>query len=529
MEKKTKAKLIWTVTNAGCQNLGVESIADVIVKNNISAVRMSYSQCLLPQIVQLRQMIDKKIAQKHHCFQEGLLTQNKEGYVPFLLSLIGRRAILFVPGQEIFVESGRELVLFFVVDFKTCASLSTQSDFASSDFKIVVSCEDQLSSLKKDSQINISYGEVELRILEIQNMPDHRLKARCFVTNGGVLVSGVDVHSSHMSCHLFPLLPEDEKSLSRRFSELADFVIVEGIRSEKEFFYLKAKILGENAPFSERHPSIPITKSIQEAEAVLPPRFLLKVDSKQTLDLLPSYLKHVDGLFLSRSELGREAHPHHLPIIQKDLIARCNRMSKTVIVASELMHSMRVHPNPTRAEVSDMANAAADGADALVLSHEVTEGLQRFSVAEVSNETLCNSEAWFEQKWHPFEMDTIPSDDDAVTYGAIRIAEQAKVKSIVCFTEGGYTAMKLSSMRTPIDIIAITCNKKIMRQLNMLRSVTSVVLNSRTQVETILSETKNLLVQVFHFKKGDKFVFVSLTASSVSERNSNLFTVQQID
>jgi pyruvate kinase len=140
-----------------------------------------------------------------------------------------------------------------------------------------------------------------------------------------------------------------------------------------------------------------------------------------------------------------------------------------------------------------------------------------------------NSEAWFEKKWHPFEMDQIPTDDDAVTYGAIRIAQQANVRAIVCFTEGGYTAMKLSSMRTPTDIIAITCNKKIMRQMNLLRSVTAVVLESRSQVERILSETKEILVKNYDFKKGEKFVFVSLTASSVSEKNSNMFTVQEID
>lgn len=520
MDKKSKAKLIWTVTNNGCDKIGVENIAAVIAQNRIDAVRMSYSSSALPNIIKLRLEISKQLASED--------VQHSEGQVPFLLSFIGRRAILSVPGGQIEVADGAEIDVSFLVDFNFCASLRPVTS-TTKNVEIIVSSEDQLTNIKVDSKISVSYGAVELKVLEVPKNFKSGMTIRCLVENGGMLPSGVDVHSPSMSRDLFPLLPEDERTLQAGFSSLADYVIVDGIKSESELLAIKAGILGKDAPFSERHPSIPISKNIHEVEAILPPRFLLKVDSKRSLDLLTTLMKHIDGVFLSRSELGIDEHPHNLPIIQKELIARCNKLSKTVIVASELMHSMFMNANPTRAEVSDMANAAADGADALVLSHEVTEGPNASLVAEVSLETLVNSEAWFEKKWHPFEMNEIPSDDDAVTYGAIRIAQQANVRAIVCFTEGGYTAMKLSSMRTPTEIIAITCNKKIMRQMNLLRSVTAVVLESRSQVERILSEIKEILVKNFNFKKGEKFVFVSLTASSVSERNSNLFTVQEID
>jgi pyruvate kinase len=520
MDKKSKAKLIWTVTNNGCDKLGVENIAATITQNRLDAVRMSYSSSALPNIIKLRVEITRQLASED--------TQHSEGYVPFLLSFIGRRCILSVPGGQLDVADGSEIDISFLVDFNFCASLHPETP-TTKNVEIMVSSEDQFNNLKVGSKVTISYGAVELKILDLPTTIKSGMVVRCLVENGGMLLSGVDVHSPDMSRDLFPLLPEDEKTLRSGFSTLADYVIVDGIKSEQELLSIKAGILGENAPFSERHPSIPISKNIHEAEAMLPPRFLLKVDSKRSLDLLSVLMRHIDGVFLSRSELGIDEHPHDLPIIQKELISRCNKLSKTVIVASELMHSMLINANPTRAEVSDMANAAADGADALVLSHEVTEGPNASLVAQVSIDTLINSEAWFEKKWHPFEMSEIPTDDDAVTYGAIRIAQQANVRAIVCFTEGGYTAMKLSSMRTPTDIIAITCNKKIMRQMNLLRSVTAVVLESRSQVERILSETKDILVKNFSFKKGDKFVFVSLTASSVSERNSNLFTVQEID
>ena len=238
-------------------------------------------------------------------------------------------------------------------------------------------------------------------------------------------------------------------------------------------------------------------------------------------------------MVLSRSDLGLTIDPAELPLIQKQVLAKCNQKGKVVIVASELMYSMRVNPNPTRAEVSDMANAAADGADALYLAEEVTDGPHPDLVAAVSKETLANGdrgeadEGSAHSNWHrvPFN---ISNDDDAVAFGAIQVAEYADVKSIVCLTEGGYTAVRLSSLRTPAQIIAITYNNQIMRQLGLLRAVKVLTLDSAPAFDQVLEETKKALVKHCGFGRGDRFVYVSLTASSISARNSNIFTLQDI-
>ncbi|MBX9704453.1 MAG: hypothetical protein K2X39_09905, partial [Silvanigrellaceae bacterium] len=268
--------------------------------------------------------------------------------------------------------------------------------------------------------------------------------------------------------------------------------------------------------------------NIRQIEADIPARFIFKIDSKNSLELLPKIIKYIDGVLLSRSELSIDVNIHDIPIIQKNLIKFCNDHSKLVIVASELMNSMRINPNPTRAEVSDMANAVADGADALFLSNEVTEGPHAELVASFSYETLMKTEKWLEEKYHKTSFH-LKTEDDAIIYGALRIAEEAKVKAIVCFTEGGYTAMRLSATRSPTNIIAVTYNKKIMRQLNLLRSVKSLVINSSIEVEKILASIKETLSTQLNFKKGEKFIFISLTASSISARNSNLFSIQEIE
>ena len=522
MTKQTKAKLIWAVTSSGLDKLGIDAITKTILNHHLNAVRMTYSQEAKKKFSLLREKLNSEFNSKEN--------QPAEGYIPFLFNFVGRRAIVSIPNNELEVNDGDTLQILMSVDSKFCAS-SVIAEASSKTIEIRVSHEDQIKTLKIGSKISFSYRAAEAKVTDITpNTGNGSYLLTCQVELGGLLLSGMDVCSQDMSTDLFPLLPEDEKTLADKdFSSFADYVIVGGIKTKEELFFIKKAVLHEDTNLSKRHPSVPITQKTLERESLLPPRFLLKIDSTRSLELLPHLLPFVDGLFLSRSELGQTEHPHNLPILQKELITQCNKMSKIIIVASELMHSMRKNSNPTRAEVSDMANAAADGADALAFSHEVTEGPQANLVAQVSHETLINSEAWIEKKWLSFEMINIPSDDDAVTYGAIRIAEQAKVKAIVCFTEGGYTAIKLSSMRTPTQIIALTCNNKIMRQLNLLRSVTCALLDTKLQMEKILQETKSILISNFNYKKGEKFVFVSLTASSVAARNSNLFTLQEID
>ena len=521
-QKKTKTKLIWAVTNCGIEKLGINAIASTILNHNLHAVRMTYSQAVKSKILPLKDKLTHDHSSKN--------TDQAHCPIPFLFNFVGRRAIASIPSNEQEVNTGDTLQIKVNLDGEFCAS-SVIAPSSSKDIEIRICHEDQIQTLKINSKLSFSYGAVEMTVLSIEEKKEKKeFTLQCRVDLGGLLLSGMDVTSEHMSTNLFPLLPEDEKTLADKdFFSLADYVIVGGIQTAEELFLIKKSILKEDSKLSKRHPSVPISSGILEKESIQPPRFLIKVDSKNSLNLLQEILPFVDGVFLSRAELGQTENPYNLPIVQKKLVTQCNKMSKTIIVASELMHSMCKNSNPTRAEVSDMANAAADGADALAFSHAVTEGPQANLVAQVSYETLIKSEAWSEQKWHSFQMNDIPSDDDAITYGAIRIAEQANVKTIVCFTEGGYTAMKLSSMGTPTEIIAITCNKKIMRQLNILRSVTCTLLETKLQMEKILQETKDILVNHFHYKKGEKFVFVSLTASSVAARNSNLFTLQEID
>ena len=514
-----KTKILWSLSQSSFERQTGPKLAAQLCDLKIDALRVVVSPALLPLLQRLREDVSTH-------FKSVLNRPTPSGLMPFVCGLVGRRARLRVPGGNHEIKAGESFNLVVRADFDACVHPDKLPH--PSDIEIVLSSPDMKSQLKVGSSLTVSFGQTILEVTQIETM-GNSLRLKVVATQPTQLLTGMDVQSSDLPHGLLPLLPQDEEVISHRFMQVADYVIVHGIHSKEDLLKLKARIMPEKSgQGSLRHPSVSVGPAVRDSKATLPPRWIWKVDSKESLELLPAILDCVDGVLISRSELGLSVAPNSLPIVQKDLIARCNQAAKIVIVASELMYSMRVNPNPTRAEVSDMANAAADGADALLLAEEVTEGPFGDLVAEMSRETLVNAAPFLESNWNRVEFQA-KTDEDAIAYGALKVARDIGARAIVCLTEGGYTANRLASLRTPIDIIAISYNENIMRQLDLVNSVQGMTIDSTLPFDQILAETKLKLHQSFGFNKGDKIVFVSLTASSVSARNSNIFTVQEID
>ncbi len=518
--RSTKTKLIWTVTENHLREHGPSKIAQLITENGIQAVKAIYTESIRSGLTELRKELTQRLG-------EAQANPDPDGLVPFLLSFVSRRALLDCGAEPTSLEEKAEITLDFELDTAFC-SQNLHRGTAVARPRVAVTAADMLAQLGEGSHLSFSYGEAELTIEKIVSRTDTSLTVSARVVTEGQISSGMTVTSPHISNELFPLLAEDQASLTHQFDGLADFVVINGLRAEAEVSKIKNYFYKEKARLSKRHPSVPIGPTIREPEGQVPPRFVIKIDSEPMLGSFSQLLDQVDGVYLSRAELGTLVHPHDLPVTQKEIIRNCNRDAKLVMVASELMHSMRVNPNPTRAEVSDLANAVTDGADALVLEQDVTEGPFPRELAKVSRDTLEKTEPKAEQRWSKVGFE-LRSDDDAVAFGAIETAEHVGAKAIVCLTEGGYTAARLSSNRTPVDVIAITYNRQVMRQMSLYRSVFPVRISSATAFDRVLAETKACLVEHCGMVRGDKFVFISLTASSISERQSNFFTIQILD
>ena len=203
---------------------------------------------------------------------------------------------------------------------------------------------------------------------------------------------------------------------------------------------------------------------------------IAKVERAEALENFDSILAASDAIMVARGDMGVEVRLAQVPMIQKDLIARCNAQGKPVITATQMLESMVRSSVPTRAEVTDVANAIYDGTDAIMLSGETSVGQYPVEAAKVMAEVAIEAEAAL-----PYESILVdkrrqlePQTDDALSYDACRTAQQLNASVIVAFTESGSTAGRVSKYRPMPPILALTPSEKVQRLLTLRWGVTAV-------------------------------------------------------
>ncbi len=270
-------------------------------------------------------------------------------------------------------------------------------------------------------------------------------------------------------------------------------------------------------------------KQLADAYGDAAPWIIVKVDSPSVVERLEEVMDGVEGVLISRRELALSTNPATVPMITKEIIQLCNSRAKLVVTASEMLASMRRNSSPTRAEVSDIANAVLDGTDAVVLSEEVANGKYGHAAVLVTHRIILDIEE--SRKVKPNWIKTVPAvttEMDAIAFHAYKTAERLKAKAIVCVTKAGNTAIKLASFRAPIPIIAVTFTPTVMRRLSMVRGVEALMFDIDPNLDDVLPLVNDHLVRGSWLKPGDPIIFVSITISSVGRESSNLFTVQKL-
>ncbi|NDE14751.1 hypothetical protein EBZ80_07470 [bacterium] len=260
------------------------------------------------------------------------------------------------------------------------------------------------------------------------------------------------------------------------------------------------------------------------------PWLVLRVDTVVVYEKLDELLEVVDGVLISRKDLALSMNPAQIPMVTKEIIQRCNDHAKFVLTASEMLGSMRRNVTPTRAEVSDIANAVIDGTDAVVLSEEVAHGKYASQALQFMRRTITDiegSKTAEEPNWVKMAP-TVSTEMDAVAFAAYRTARRVQAKAIVCITKAGNTALKLASFRAPVPIIAVTFSPDVLRKLSVVRGVDGLVLGVDPRIDDVLPVVNDRLLRDSWLRSGDRIVFISVTLSSLSREASNLFTVQQL-
>lgn len=255
---------------------------------------------------------------------------------------------------------------------------------------------------------------------------------------------------------------------------------------------------------------------------------IAKIENRAGVDDIKSICEECSGIMIGRGDMGVEIPFEELPAIQKKIITMCRLLGKRVITATEMLESMITNPRPTRAEISDVANAVYDGTSATMLSGETAMGhdpvltVQTMaSIAEYTEKSIH-----YERRFYTTDFN-IKNTVDAVSHSTCGMAIDIDAKAIAVCTISGMTARMVSRFRPPVDILGITTNEKTWRRLALSWGVTPVMCEMHSSLDVLFYEAKNKAKKCFDLQPDDKLVITGgLTNGKTG--NTNIIKVETI-
>ena len=344
-------------------------------------------------------------------------------------------------------------------------------------------------NLQRDAEVGdlilINDGLIRLKIIR-----KNKYSVVCEIVNGGILSPRKGMNLPGMKLSTPSITEKDFKNLEYLRDKPVDYIALSFVRKAEDIIQLK-DWLNNNGK------SIPVIAKIEKSEAI---------------DSFESILNAADGIMVARGDLGVELSPAKVPVIQKDIIKRCNETGKLVITATQMLESMINSPIPTRAEAADVANAVWDGTDVVMLSGETSVGKYPIETVKMMNEIIVNAEQHFIQNENiKFKVPEALEENlfDSVLKGITSVAEQTKANAIVVFTYKGRAARGLAKFRPAAKIIAISDSFETMNNLCLRWGVNSLFIDKIDKQNAAIEDAKNLILNAGLVNKGDLVIFLS--------------------
>ncbi len=300
-----------------------------------------------------------------------------------------------------------------------------------------------LKNLKPDIRILINDGYIACRVTEV--FPDG---VWIEMENSGDISSHKGINIPGFSLDLPPLTKEDMEDIRFGCEQGIDIIAASFIRSAD---HVRA-----------------IREFLKQWGAEDTP-LIAKIENYQGIHHFQEILEEADGIMVARGDLGVEVPLSRVPCLQKEMIQQCFQAGKPAIIATQMLESMIHHPRPTRAEVSDVANAIYDMASGVMLSAETAVGAYPIEAVTMMQQVLSDTEAYFDYKEVFYSrMQRIIGDvPSAVTSATVNTAYIAKAKAIFVYTSGGYTARLISRWRPDIPVFVMTTDRKVYHRLSL--------------------------------------------------------------
>ena len=346
---------------------------------------------------------------------------------------------------EVFLEEGQTFTI-------------TMKDVIGDKERCTVSYKGLANDVKPGDTILIDDGLVGLTVKEVNN--DDIV---CEVQNSGIVKNHKGVNVPGVKVNLPAITEKDRSDIEFGIEQGIDFIAASFVRKVSDVLAIR-EILEEN-----------------NAEHI---KIISKIENQEGVDNLDEIIEVSDGIMVARGDLGVEIPTEEIPVVQKLMIKKCNEAGKPVITATQMLDSMIRNPRPTRAEVTDVANAIYDGTDAIMLSGETAAG--KYPVEAVKTMATIAKRAEETMRNRRDKINKSKNVTDAISYATCTTAMDLEAKAILSSTASGHTARMVSKFRPDCPIVATTSNESVRRQLALTWGVLPLMREKSANIDQVI-------------------------------------------
>lgn len=388
--------------------------------------------------------------------------------------------------NQIFLEKGQEFTL-------------TNNEELGDNTKVSITYKTLYKEIDLGRTILVNDGTIELKVKEIQDKD-----IKCEVIQGGKLTNRKSINIPDFIVNLPGITEKDISDIKYGIKAGFDYIAASFIRKPKDVLEIR-EVLKQNG-----------------GEHI---KIISKIENREGIDNFDEILEVSDGIMIARGDLGVEIPMEEVPIYQKQFIKKSYKQGKPVITATQMLETMITNPRPTRAEVSDVANAIFDGSSAIMLSGETASGNFPVECVKTMNKIAIKIEEsikyWKRFKAREYNLLNTKSEF-IMNYAVCTTAMNTKAKAIIAYTNTGDTPKMVSSFGPECPIFAITENEIIYRQLGLCWGIIPKIFDKQENIDVLLHKGLNKLREEKFLNKGDKVVIAGGTKALTDVENSEV-------
>ena len=362
----------------------------------------------------------------------------------------------------------------------------TTRDILGDENIVSISYENLPNDIEVGNMILIDDGLVELQILEIIDGTD----IKCIALNNGTLKNHKGVNVPNVKINLPAIIQKDVDDILFGIENGIDFIAASFIRKSEDVMEIRRILESNNGQNID---------------------IIAKIENQEGVDNIDEIIMVSDGIMVARGDLGVEIDTEIMPLVQKELIKKANIAGKPVITATQMLDSMMRNPRPTRAEVTDVANAILDGTSAIMLSGETAAGKYPVNSVVTMHKIAIKTEESFDHE-EILRSKSIQSEittTNAIGKATCNTAQDLKAEAIVTATSSGHTSRAISKFRPKAPIIAVTTTEEVRRKLALEWGVYPVLTSESFTTDEVLENSVEAAIKAGYVKEGDLIVITA--------------------